>query len=33
VRKLIALNMLREMPISGSACRLYKSVNELRDFD
>jgi molybdenum cofactor guanylyltransferase len=33
VRKLIALNMLREMPVSGSARRLYKSVNELRDFD
>ena len=32
-RKLIALNMLREMPVSGSACRLYKSVNEPRDFD
>ena len=32
-RKLIALNMLREMPVSGPACRLYKSVNELRDFD
>ena len=33
VRKLIALNMLREMPVSGSARRLYKSVNELRDFN
>ena len=33
VRKLIALNMLREMAVSGLARRLYKSVNELRDFD
>ena len=33
VRKLIALNMLREMAVSGSARRLYKSVNELRNFD
>jgi molybdenum cofactor guanylyltransferase len=32
-RKLIAVNMLREMAVSGSARRLYKSVNELRDFD
>jgi molybdopterin-guanine dinucleotide biosynthesis protein A len=31
IRKLIALNMLRVMPVSGPACRLYKSVNEPLD--
>jgi len=33
VRKLLALNLLRESLVSGSDCRLYKSVNEPRDID
>jgi molybdopterin-guanine dinucleotide biosynthesis protein A len=31
VRKLVALNMLREIPVSGSAREFYKSVNEPED--
>ena len=33
VRKLIGLNMLREMPISGQARDFYKSINEPQDLD
>jgi molybdopterin-guanine dinucleotide biosynthesis protein A len=33
VGKLVALNMLRVMPVSGSACRLYQSINEPGDLD
>jgi len=33
VASLVASNMLRVMPVSGLACRLYKSVNEPRDVD
>lgn len=33
VRKLIALNMLRVMPISGLAREFYRNINELRDLD
>lgn len=32
VKKLVALNIMREMPIAGPVCRLYKSVNEPSDF-
>lgn len=33
MRKLIALNMLLVMPVSGSAREFYKSVNEPQDLD
>ena len=33
VKKMVALNMLRVIPVSGPARDFYKSVNELRDFD
>lgn len=33
VRKLVALNMVRETPVSGPACHLYESVNTPGDID
>lgn len=33
VRKLIALNLLREMSVSGAARQFYKSINEPQDLD
>ena len=33
VRKLIDLNLLREMPITGPAREFYKNINEPRDVD
>lgn len=33
VAKLTALNRLRAVPVSNSACRLYKSINEPRDVE
>jgi molybdenum cofactor guanylyltransferase len=33
VRKLVALNMLRVMPVSNAAREFYRSINEVENFD
>lgn len=33
VRKLVAFDMLREMPVAGPAREFYKNINEVRDID
>lgn len=33
VKKLIALNVMREIPMAGPVCQLYQSINEPQDLD